>query len=137
VKMGTDYNLSPFSAARNVPGTAGTNLNQMTKGCLAATGICFVSHQGEVFPCGYLPISCGSVKTSTLKEAWVYSSVFRNLRDPELLEGKCGVCEFKRICSGCRARAYEEECDFLAEEPNCSYEPKRFLFSVPPKNFSK
>ncbi|MBI4372800.1 MAG: radical SAM protein [Candidatus Omnitrophica bacterium] len=101
------------------------SLNQMTKGCLAGTGICFVSHKGEVFPCGYLPISSGKVQTQGLKEIWETSPIFYQLRDPGFLGGKCGVCEFKRICSGCRARAYEDKGDLLAEEPNCLYEPVR------------
>ncbi|MBI4358794.1 MAG: radical SAM protein [Candidatus Omnitrophica bacterium] len=123
--------LEPVPA---VPGTAtepvtpGTvkMLNQMTKGCLAATGICFVSHKGEVFPCGYLPVPCGNIRERNLKEIWETSLTFESLRKPDLLGGKCGVCEFRRMCSGCRARAFEEENDFLAEEPNCLYEPKEW-----------
>ena len=105
--------------------TSSSNLNQMTKGCLAATGICFVSHKGEVFPCGYLPVVCGNIRERNLKEIWETSLTFQSLRVPDLLGGKCGICEFKRVCSGCRARAYEEECNFLAEEPNCLYEPRK------------
>ena len=111
-------------------GANSPSLNQMTKGCLAATGICFVSHKGGVFPCGYLPISCGNIRDRNLKEIWETSLTFRSLRNPDLLGGKCGICEFKRICSGCRARAYEEECDFLAEEPNCLYEPRKRSLNV-------
>ena len=100
------------------------SLNQMTKGCLAGTSICFVSHKGEVFPCGYLPVSCGSVREQRFRDIWDQSTTFHILRTPSFLGGKCGACEFKRICSGCRARAYEENGNFLAEEPNCLYEPK-------------
>ncbi len=100
------------------------DFNNMTKGCLAGTRICFVSHKGEVFPCGYLPVNCGNIRESSLKEIWQNSSVFESLREPELLEGKCGICKYKRICSGCRARAFEEEGHFLAEEPNCLYQPE-------------
>src|SRR3989338_5259650 len=119
-KGGGDNPPPPNLPPRREEGT----LNQMTKGCLAGTGICFVSHKGEVFPCGYLPITCGNIRERNLKEIWETSLTFGSLRKPELLGGKCGVCEFKRICSGCRARAYEEENNFLAEEPNCPYEPK-------------
>ena len=98
--------------------------NHMTKGCLAGTGICFVSNKGEVFPCGYLPTVCGNIREESLSTIWKNSTIFDSLREPELLEGKCGICKFKRICSGCRARAFEEEGDFLAEEPNCLYEPE-------------
>lgn len=100
-------------------------LNQMTKGCLAGTGICFVSHKGDVFPCGYLPLSSGNIKEHSLKEIWDTSDIFHALRDPNSLAGKCGLCEFKRICSGCRARAYEDSGDFLDEEPNCIYKPSK------------
>ncbi len=98
--------------------------NQMTKGCLAGTSICFVSHKGEVFPCGYLPVVCGNIRQQSLKEIWKNSTTFDSLREPDLLEGKCGVCRYKRICSGCRARAFEESGEYLAEEPNCLYTPE-------------
>lgn len=112
--------------ARNGHPHNGAPLNQMTRGCLAGTGICFVSHKGDVFPCGYLPLSSGNVRFQHLKDIWRDSPIFYGLRDPELLSGKCGICEFKRICSGCRARAYEEEAgNFLAEEPNCLYQPRK------------
>ncbi|MFQ5444040.1 MAG: radical SAM protein, partial [Nitrospinales bacterium] len=101
-----------------------SKFDQMTKGCLAGTGICFVSHKGEVFPCGYLPMDCGNIREQSLKEIWEGSTVFDSLRQPDLLEGKCGICQFKRICSGCRARAFEDSGNYLEEEPNCLYEPK-------------
>lgn len=112
---------SPLLKRRN-----GSVLNQMTKGCLAGSGVCFISHQGEVFPCGYLPIHGGSMRERSLREIWETSDVFCSLRDPDLLGGKCGLCEFRKICSGCRARAYEAYRDCLAEEPNCLYEPRTF-----------
>jgi len=95
----------------------------LTKGCLAGTGICFISHTGEVFPCGYLPVSSGNITRAPFSEIWRGSAVFEALRDPERLTGKCGVCEFKQVCSGCRARAYALTGDFLAEEPCCAYAP--------------
>ena len=95
----------------------------LTKGCLAGTGICFISHTGEVFPCGYLPASSGNVTRMPFPEIWHGSAIFEALRDPERLTGKCGACEFKRICSGCRARAYAVTGDFLSEEPCCAYRP--------------
>jgi AdoMet-dependent heme synthase len=97
----------------------------MTKGCLAGDAICFVSHTGEVFPCGYLPVSAGNVRRQSMRDIWNDSEVFARLRDVDQLEGKCGVCEFKRICLGCRARAFHATGDYMAEEPFCVYEPKR------------
>lgn len=96
----------------------------MTKGCLAGTAVCFVSHKGEVFPCGYLPVNSGNVKTENIKDIWNSSAIFTNLRDVSLLEGKCGVCEYKKVCEGCRARAYYDTGNYMAAEPYCVYQPK-------------
>jgi heme b synthase len=104
-------------------------MGAMTKGCLAGSAICFVSHTGEVFPCGYLPVSAGNVKRQSMREIWEDANVFQRLRDVDQLEGKCGRCEFKKICMGCRARAfYAEHGNYMAEEPFCVYEPKRMQY---------
>lgn len=102
-------------------------LHTFTKGCLAATAICFVSHKGEVFPCGYLPVSAGNVRKTNLKEIWENSELFHNLRNPDNLKGKCGACEYKIVCEGCRARAFGEKGDYLEEEPYCIYTPRKSL----------
>ena len=113
-------------AALGRPLSVCPGMETMTKGCLAGSAICFVSHTGEVFPCGYLPVSAGNVKRQSLNDIWQHSEVFRRLRDEGQLEGKCGRCEFKRVCLGCRARAsYESRGNYMAEEPYCIYEPKR------------
>jgi heme b synthase len=96
----------------------------MTKGCLAGTGVCFVSHKGEVFPCGYLPVEAGHIKKQKFVDIWKDSAVFAKLRQPDLLGGKCGLCEYKKVCEGCRARAFYETGDYMAEEPYCIYIPK-------------
>jgi radical SAM protein with 4Fe4S-binding SPASM domain len=93
-------------------------------GCLAGTGVCFISHQGEVFPCGYLPLKAGDLRTQSFAEIWERSEVFAVLRDPDCLKGKCRLCEFRKLCLGCRARAYGATGDFLAEEPVCAYQPR-------------
>ncbi len=110
-------------AHRGHPG-GNTAMNAMTKGCLAGTGVAFISHRGEVFPCGYLPLEAGNVRRQPLQEIWEESPLFAELRDPDLLGGKCGACEFKRVCSGCRARAYGMTGDYLGEEPFCTYQPR-------------
>lgn len=102
-------------------------LNTMTKGCLAGTGVAFISHRGEVFPCGYLPVEAGNVRRDSFAAIWQDSPLFNQLRDPDLLSGKCGVCEFKRVCSGCRARAYGMTGDILGEEPFCTYQPRETI----------
>lgn len=99
-------------------------MHAMTKGCLAGSGVCFISHQGEVYPCGYLPVLAGDVRRQTFADIWENSPVFHLLRDTGNLKGKCGRCEFRNICLGCRARAYAATGDFLDEEPFCVYEPR-------------
>ena len=106
------------------PGQRGHGMSAMTKGCLAGTGICFISNRGEVFPCGYLPVAAGDLKQASFAEIWESSEVFARLRDPDQLKGKCGACEFKYICEGCRARAYGETGDYLAQEPYCIHVPR-------------
>jgi AdoMet-dependent heme synthase len=93
------------------------------KGCLAGTGMCFISHKGEVYPCGYLPVQAGDLKKQSFGAIWNDSPVLWDLRNPDLLKGKCGICEFRHICEGCRARAYGMTGDYLAEEPYCVYQP--------------
>jgi radical SAM protein with 4Fe4S-binding SPASM domain len=105
------------------PGGHPGDMNAMTKGCLAGTGVCFISHEGEVFPCGYLPAIAGDLRKQSFTEIWNDSVVFGQLRDDDNLKGKCGCCEFRHVCMGCRARAYAATGDFLAEEPFCVYEP--------------
>ncbi len=105
------------------PGGHPGDMNAMTKGCLAGTGVCFISHEGEVFPCGYLPALAGDLRKQSFSEVWNDSEVFGQLRDDDNLKGKCGCCEFRHVCMGCRARAFAASGDFLAEEPFCIYQP--------------
>ena len=98
-------------------------LDAVTRGCLGGTGFCFISHTGIVQPCGFLDLNCGDVKKVAFKDIWEKSEVFRSLRNFDNLKGKCGKCEFRKVCGGCRARAFEATGDFLAEEPLCSYQP--------------
>ncbi len=97
----------------------------MTRGCLAGSGVCFISHRGDVQPCGYLPLVAGNVVEKPLGEIWNNSELFGKLRKIDDLGGKCGLCEYRSFCAGCRARAYYETGDCMAEEPYCVYEPKR------------
>jgi len=99
------------------------HMHAATKGCLAGTGVTFISHRGEVFPCGYLPVEAGNIRRQPFGEVWQSSPLFAELREPELLEGKCGACNFKTLCSGCRARAFGTVGNYLAEEPFCAYDP--------------
>lgn len=98
-------------------------LDAVTRGCLGGTGFCFVSHRGVVQPCGFLHVPCGDVTRSSFAKIWQASAVFLSLRDFDRLKGKCGRCEYRKVCGGCRARAYEATGDILAEEPLCAYNP--------------
>ena len=102
-------------------------LDAMTRGCLGGITFCFISHIGDVQPCGYFDMQLGNVKERPYAEIWETSPVFNDLRDYSKLKGKCGACEFRGVCGGCRARALEATGgDYLAEEPYCSYVPPGF-----------
>jgi len=103
----------------------GGHFHESTRGCLGGITFCFISHVGQVQPCGYLELDCGNVKKKSFANIWEKSEVFRNLRDYSKYGGKCGRCEFIKVCGGCRARAYEATGNYLAEEPLCLYEPKK------------
>jgi radical SAM protein with 4Fe4S-binding SPASM domain len=106
------------------PGGDPNAMNAMTKGCLAGTGVCFISHMGEVYPCGYLPVLAGDLKRQSFREVWENSVTFAQLRETDNLRGKCGICEFRNVCMGCRARAFASTGNMLDEEPFCVYEPR-------------
>jgi AdoMet-dependent heme synthase len=94
-----------------------------SRGCMAGFGFCFVSHIGEVGGCGYLPLLAGSVRQAPLTEIYRESSLFKILRDANLLQGRCGICEYRMLCGGCRARALGATGNYLDEEPFCTYQP--------------
>ena len=101
----------------------GHGFHAVTKGCLAGQGVCFVSYRGGVFGCGYLPLAAGDLRKQSFREIWLESELFKALRDDSRLSGKCGICEFKKVCGGCRARGYWATGDYLSPEPYCVYEP--------------
>jgi len=116
--------VAPGTKRHAAPDPAGGRpLSAMTRGCLAGTAVCFVSNAGDVYPCGYLPVSAGSVRRTPFGEIWNESPLFEQLRDADALTGKCGICRFEAICGGCRARAFSDTGDYLAGEPFCTYEP--------------
>ncbi len=89
-------------------------------------GFLFVSHVGNVYPSGFLPIHAGNVRETPLSDIYRNAPIFKSLRDTSKLEGKCGACEYKEICGGSRARAYAVTGDPLAQEPCCIYQPKNW-----------
>jgi radical SAM protein with 4Fe4S-binding SPASM domain len=88
-------------------------------------GFCFISHIGDVCPSGFLPLAAGNVRRQSVADIYRHSSLFRDLRDPARLKGKCGGCEFRQVCGGSRARAYAVTGDYLAPDPSCVYEPAK------------
>jgi radical SAM protein len=89
-------------------------------------GFVFISHMGNVYPSGFLPIHAGNIREKSLSEIYRNAPIFKALRNTSRLEGKCGACEFKEICGGSRARAYALTGDPLAQEPCCIYQPKNW-----------
>ena len=119
----------------------GLDMRQWIRGCIAGLYYCRIYPNGEITPCPYLPIKLGNIREKSFKEIWLTSEVFKALRDFTALKGKCGACDYRSICGGCRARAYglssdfidfcgdlheptELKGDFLAEDPWCVYQPK-------------
>jgi radical SAM protein with 4Fe4S-binding SPASM domain len=120
----------------------GLDMRQWIRGCIAGLYYCRVYPNGDITPCPYLPIKLGNIREKPFKEIWFNSEVFKSLRDFNALKGKCGVCEYRALCGGCRARAYglssdfidycgdlhepaELKGDYLTEDPWCVYQPKK------------
>lgn len=100
-------------------------LDAMTRGCLGGVGFVFVSHVGQVQPCGYLELNCGNIREQRFRDIWATSPIFTDLRDFKKYEGKCGRCQYISVCGGCRARAYETTGNYLAAEPLCLFQPEK------------
>jgi radical SAM protein with 4Fe4S-binding SPASM domain len=120
----------------------GLDMRQWIRGCIAGMYYCRIYPNGDITPCPYLPVKLGNTREKSFKEIWFNSPVFKAIRNPDLLKGKCGLCEYKTLCGGCRARAYglssdfidfcgdlrepgELTGDYLAEDPWCVYQPKK------------
>ncbi|MEE9583627.1 MAG: SPASM domain-containing protein, partial [Dehalococcoidales bacterium] len=99
------------------------SMQSITRGCLAGIGFCFISHRGIVQGCGYLDVAAGNIREQPFSQIWSHSPLFNDLRDLSNIKGKCGICEYRRICGGCRARAYAASGDYLDAEPYCVHEP--------------
>src|SRR5579871_5380544 len=116
--------------AQRVKAEHGVTENESAKGVAWRTagvsdgkGFVFVSHTGEIYPSGFLPLSGGNVLQDSLTDVYRHSDLFRTLRDTTQREGKCGICEYQKICGGSRSRAFALTGDYLAEDPNCIYQP--------------
>jgi radical SAM protein len=116
--------------AQRIKAEHGVSENESAKGVAWRTagvsdgkGFVFVSHEGEIFPSGFLPVSGGNVLDDSLTDVYRNSGLFRTLRDTTQREGKCGICEYQKICGGSRSRAFALTGDYLAEDPRCVYQP--------------
>ena len=99
-------------------------VSRAPQGVNEGKGFVFISHIGDVFPSGFLPLKAGNVKNESLREIYQSSELFTSLRDPSRLNGKCGHCEFRDLCGGSRARAWAMTGDMFASDPLCTYEPQ-------------
>jgi len=107
----------------------GKRMGSMGKGCMGGESFAFISHIGQVQICGYLDITCGDLRKENFdfESIWNRSKIFWEMRNTDAYHGKCGVCEYRNVCGGCRARAYALTGDYLAEEPYCTYVPKKWM----------
>ena len=101
----------------------GHSVGLAPRGVNSGKGFLFVAHTGEIFPSGFLPVPVGDVRSMSLAQAYRETELFRNLRSPDLLKGRCGRCEFRDICGGSRSRAFGLTGDPFETDPWCSYEP--------------
>ncbi len=128
VKMTCNPYFVRFSAVRGDPvpkydPEKGRGSSGGARGCMASNGFLFVAYNGDVYPCGFLPIKLGNVKERLLDE--IYNSpLSRSISDPSALKGKCGVCEYKLVCGGCRGRVYSKTRDVHGEDEFCLYHPR-------------
>ena len=99
---------------------------------IRSNGFLFVSHRGEIFPSGFLPLRAGNVRHHRVEWVYRYSPVFRQLRAPAQLKGVCGECEFNALCGGSRSRSFALTGDYLASDPWCVYRPSRKDATISP-----
>jgi radical SAM protein len=99
-------------------------ITRAPKGVNEAKGFVFISHIGDVFPSGFLPMKAGNVKKESIVEIYRSSELFTSLRDNRNLKGKCGICEFRELCGGSRSRAWSLTGDIFESDPTCTYQPK-------------
>ena len=115
-------NTAPLALPKGMP--AGDGIGRAPRGLNDGKGFVFISHKGEVFPSGFLPLAGGSIRRQSLADIYRNARLFKELRDTANLKGKCGVCEFREICGGSRSRAFALTGDPFAADPSCVYQPQ-------------
>jgi len=103
----------------------GGSIGHAPKGVNAGNGYVFISHIGDIYPSGFLPLKTGDVRNDSLADIYSNHEVFRLLRNSDCLLGKCGLCEYRTVCGGCRSRAYAMTGNIMAPEPFCVYNPRQ------------
>ena len=124
---GHHYRRALMQAARNSGAPAPRHMVPTRDG----KGVAFISHVGEIQPSGFLPITAGNVRTDDLATIYREHPLFIQLRNDDALGGKCGKCEYRRLCGGSRARAYGSNGDMMAAEPLCNYIPAALRGTTP------
>jgi len=99
-------------------------LNRPTRGVNDGNGFLFISHVGDIQPSGFLPVTAGNVRTDDVVDVYRHSQIFTDLRTPDKLKGRCGICEYRDVCGGQRGRAYGITGDYLESDPACLYIPQ-------------
>jgi len=102
----------------------GDGLNRPTRGVNDGNGFLFISHIGEIQPSGFLPLTAGNVRTDDVVAVYRHSQLFTDLRSPDRIRGRCGICEYRAVCGGQRGRAYGITGDYLESDPACAYIPR-------------
>ncbi len=103
----------------------GGSIGHAPKGVNAGNGYVFISHTGDIYPSGFLPLTTGDVREDSLAKVYRDHPIFQLLRDSDCLLGKCGYCEYRTVCGGSRSRAYAMTDNLMAPEPFCVYNPRR------------
>ncbi len=101
----------------------GRSMGLAPRGVNAGSGFVFVSHTGDIFPSGFLPVFGGNVRKAGLAKVYRESELFKKLRSPDLFKGICGYCEFREVCGGSRSRAWAVTGDYMESDPWCAYRP--------------
>lgn len=130
--FGVKTTEAPFYRRVGLQSNADDRAARRRGGITAGRGFAFVSHTGDTYPSGFLPRSPGNVRDRSVVDIYRNTDLFASLRDPDRLKGKCGACEFRRVCGGSRSRAYAVTGDPLESDPLCPYIPDGYEGELPP-----
>ncbi len=108
----------------------GGSIGLAPKGVNSGKGHIFINYRGDIYPSGFLPLECGNVRRQSITQVYRLHPDFCKLRIPDLLKGKCGICEFRHLCGGSRARAFAMTGDYLESEPFCAYNPNKPVAAI-------